>query len=220
MQRRNVASNFERVGIIEPERDSAGGIIEMRPQTNQPLHKYGEGPFCRFRIGQGTNWQRSGVYVLTLNGVAHYVGQCKNLAMIWHSVGNITPTSIAPNGRQTHCRLNTLILNESKQGAELVLWFQAVEDGGERSALKAELIGSRNPGLELVAEHLAGTVLGWMNYFGRVTYKYSSFSPRPYSVPHSGQGVCGPPRERNKRVGSGALHSMHNRSPTAPKAWS
>ena len=79
VQRSSVATTFERVGAIDPERDGSGRIIEVRPQTNQPLHKYGGGPFCRFRIAQGSNWQQSGVYVLTLNGVAHYIGECKNL---------------------------------------------------------------------------------------------------------------------------------------------
>lgn len=177
MQRSNVAPTFERVGPIDPERDGAGRIIEVQPQTNQPLHKYGGGPFCRFRIAQGSNWQQSGVYVLTLNGVAHYVGECKNLSMIWHSVGNITPTSVAPKGRQTHCRLNTLILDESKKGAELVLWFQAVEEADARSALKAELIESRNPAWNLpVSEGASYTQRGRI---GSSTQKAPNDSPSP-----------------------------------------
>ncbi len=149
MQPGTSGSNFERVGSVEPERDSLGAIIEAGPQTNQPLHKYGRGPFCRFRIAQGHNWQRSGVYVLTVNGVAHYVGECKNLAMIWGHVGHIGTRAVEAGGQQTFCRLNTLILDEAKRGSELVLWFQAVEDAGERRALKAQLIGSRNPAWNL-----------------------------------------------------------------------
>ena len=149
MQRGQATSNFERVGTVEPERDHSGAFVEVRPQTNQPLHKYGGGPFCRFRIAQEAQWQRSGVYVLTCRGQAHYVGECKNLAMIWHSIGGITASAIGRHGRETHCRLNALILDESKEGSELILWFQAVEEADARSALKAELIKSRNPAWNL-----------------------------------------------------------------------
>ena len=149
MQRSTISTAFERVGPINPERDSSGRIIEVQPQTNQPLHKYGGGPFCRFRIAQESNWQQSGVYVLTLNGVAHYVGECKSLSMIWRNVGHIAPRAVQTGGQQTFCRLNTLILEEAKQGSELVLWFQPVEDAARRSALKAELVESRNPAWNL-----------------------------------------------------------------------
>ena len=151
MERSVTGHAFERVGAIQPERDRSGAIIESRPAPHESLHKYGKGPFCRFTIAHEPGWQRSGVYVLTCGGVARYVGECKNLTMIWNSVGHITNTAVAPRGRQTHCRLNTLILNETKGKEELVLWFEAIEDDEDRSARKAQFLASRNPPWNLVS---------------------------------------------------------------------
>ena len=53
--------------------DRRGEVVGELPQSkfrnerNLRLHKYGRGPFCRFRVAQG--WQRGGVYILT-NGDA------------------------------------------------------------------------------------------------------------------------------------------------------
>ena len=140
-----VGHSFERVGAVQPERDAGGRILEVRPSTNQPLHKYGAGPFCRFQIAQGVSWRRGGVYVLACRGAAHYVGECKNLAEIWRNVGHIKLTSVGQGGHPTFCRLNNLILEETKAGAEIVLWFLHIEDVARRTESKARIIDSRNP---------------------------------------------------------------------------
>ena len=137
---------FESLGTIQPERDGRGALIEEHPRStqDQPLHKHGHGPFCRFRIAQEHHWRRSGIYVLTCSGNVRYVGECKNLAKIWNSVGRIRPSAVRQGGQQTHCRINALILNEAKHGAEVILWFHAVDDV-EHSARKARLVANLNP---------------------------------------------------------------------------
>ena len=147
MERNFEGYPFKRVGAIRPERDSRGVMLEERPEPPNNLlpHKHGRGPFCRFRIAQGGRWQRSGVYVLTSGDTVRYVGECKNLAMIWNSVGGITPSAVREGGRQTHCRINNLILNEAKQGVETVLWFLAVGDGVRRKECKAQVATALKP---------------------------------------------------------------------------
>ncbi len=139
---------FERVGVIQPERDGRGALIEERPESpaNLLLHKYGEGPFCRFRIAREDRWRRSGIYVITCGDTVHYVGECQNLAIIWNFVGRITPSAVRyKGGQQTHCRINALILDEARQGVEVILWFHAVEDDIGRSAGKSRLVDALNP---------------------------------------------------------------------------
>ena len=138
---------FERVGAIHPDRDGRGVLIEQVPSplTNSPLHKYGSGPFCRFRIAQESSWQRSGVYVVTCGDTVRYVGECKNLSMIWNSVGVIAPSAVREGGRQTHCRINNLILNEAKREVGIVLWFHPVSNSAQRKDCKAQVAAALNP---------------------------------------------------------------------------
>ena len=139
---------FESIGAIQLERYGRGVLIEESPGStqDQPLHKYGHGPFCRFRIAQEHHWRRSGIYLLTCGGNVCYVGECKNLAKIWNSVGRISRSAVRQKGgQQTHCRINVLILNEAKQGVEVILWFHTIDDDVERSARKARLLANLNP---------------------------------------------------------------------------
>ena len=148
MERGFADYSFTRVGAIRPEHDSRGALIEERPESsrNLLLHRYGRGPFCRFRIAQEGRWRRSGVYVLTCGHGVRYVGTCKNLATIWNFVGRITRSAVRyEGGQQTHCRINSLILSEVKQEAEPVLWFRAVHDDRARRALKTLLVAALNP---------------------------------------------------------------------------
>ena len=147
---------FQRVGAIRPNRDGRGVLIEHRPSppNNSALHKYGSGPFCRFKIAQESSWQRSGVYVVTCGDTVRYVGESKNLSMIWNSVGGLTSSAVREGGRQTHSRINNLILNEAKRGVEIVLWFHAVSNSTQRKACKAQVAAALNPTWNLTSPRI------------------------------------------------------------------
>ena len=148
---------FERVGTIHPKRDVRGLPVEERPRSpnNSPPHKYGSGPFCRFHIAQEGRWRSSGVYVLTCGDTVRYVGECKNLAMIWNFVGGITPSAVRyKGGQQTHCRINNLILNEARERVEIVLWFHAVWDNADRKTCKAQVVNALNPTWNLTSTRI------------------------------------------------------------------
>ena len=135
---------FKRVESIQPERNERGTLIEERVDgANSPLHNYGQGPFCRFRVAQG--WRQSGVYVLASDGKPLYVGECKNLESVWRSYGQISPSAVKKGGNQTYCRINNRILNEANQRKELILWFHAITEDKQRKRCKADLTNKLNP---------------------------------------------------------------------------
>ena len=149
MERSFAGYSFESVGPIQPKRDvGRGALIEVRPEPSPdvPLHRYGEGPFCRFRVAQDAHWRRGGVYVLTYGDSVGYVGKSEKLARVWYFVGQISPSAVRyKGGQQTHCRINTLILNEATRSTETALWFHAVEDGMRRGELKKRLVAALKP---------------------------------------------------------------------------
>ena len=181
MERRSTCHSFDRVGIVQPERDGHGLLMQWMPGSSldSPLHKYGNGPFCSFTIAQDARWRRSGVYVLTVGGATRYIGECKSLAMIWASVGHITLSSVRRGGRQTHCRLNTLILNEAEQNSEAVLWFEPIEDDAARSVRKAQLIADRNPPWDLPTSRRSPTLSDVGAPPRRRTVRASASAQRP-----------------------------------------
>ena len=141
-------TSFVRVGAIRPERDGRGELIEVRPEPTEEssLHRYGEGPFCRFRIARESHWRRGGVYAVTCGDAVRYIGKCQDLAAIWNCLGRISPSAVRQEGgQQTHCRINALILKEIKQAVEVILWFHAVEHDVDRGLLKNRSVDALNP---------------------------------------------------------------------------
>ena len=146
MERKFAGYDFEHVGEIELERDARGEVVKYRPGAGKrtPLHRFGQGPFCRFRIAQG--WRCGGIYVIECGGIACYVGECENLARIWGNVGHITPSKVLrEDGNQTHCMNNNLIFNEVAQGEKVNLWFYVIEDKKTRETVKRQVIQKCNP---------------------------------------------------------------------------
>jgi hypothetical protein len=124
---------FAKVCLIQPECDRGGQPREYLPQggyrnaRSLPLHRYGAGPFCRFRIP--ANLPVRGVYLLLLDGSVCYVGECENLSARFNmGYGQISPRNCYKGGQQTNCRLNHLILQAVKAGRQLELWFYQTPD--------------------------------------------------------------------------------------------
>ena len=154
MERSFAGYTFERAGRIRPECDDGGEVIEELPQSryankgNLPLHKYGDGPFCRFRIAQEDRWRRRGVYVLTNDDGPLYVGECKDLEARWgtRGYGSISPRNCYKGGQQTNCRINNLIYRGTMYGAAFDLWFHSVESHKQsRKAVESKLVVALNP---------------------------------------------------------------------------
>jgi hypothetical protein len=125
------ARDFEHLGTIDIERGKDGEVLTFMPQTRYTdastvaLHAYGGGPFCRFRIGRKRH--DPGLYVLTLNDVLVYAGECVHVGKRWgpNGYGGISPRNCFHGGQPTNCRVNAAILTEALQGSRIDLWFAA-----------------------------------------------------------------------------------------------
>jgi hypothetical protein len=113
---------------IEPHRDRHGSIEELFPQCrfdNQqalPLNKYGDGPFCKFKIPNGLDL--NGVYAILVDESLKYIGECEYLTSRYNmGYGNISPRNCFRGGQETNCRINNLILRAAKGGSTITLWF-------------------------------------------------------------------------------------------------
>jgi hypothetical protein len=125
--------NFEWVALIDPVRNPDGSVKEFAPQSryrNQralPLNKYGNRPFCKFKIANRHNV--SGVYAIVVDGKPKYVGECASLSRRFNmGYGNISPRNCFLDGQETNCRINSLVHIFSTQGVELSLWFLRTND--------------------------------------------------------------------------------------------
>src|SRR5262245_55166190 len=144
--------DFDHLGKIELERANDGKIRTFMPQASYRdaaaavLHANGAGPFCRFRIARKR--RDAGLYVLTLDDVPVYAGECIDVGKRWgpNGYGGISPRNCLQGGQPTNCRVNAAIFIESLRGCRIDLWF-AVHDGtrDERLAAETALIRDLNP---------------------------------------------------------------------------
>lgn len=143
---------FEHLGAIEPERDEGGDLRVFMPQARYgaasaaTLHAYGAGPFCRFRIARARH--EAGLYVVTVDEVPVYAGECVDVGRRWgpNGYGGISPRNCFQGGQPTNCRVNAAVLAEALRGSRIDLWFAAFEGPrDERLAVETFLIRSLNP---------------------------------------------------------------------------
>lgn len=135
------------IGAIQPDRGGMGQIRHFMPQSKYKkkhrlsLHKYGRGPFCRFRIS--SNLALEGVYVLLVNGSVTYVGECVDLSSRFNmGYGQISPRNCYEGGQLTNCKVNHLILETTKQGNQITLWFLKTKN---RRKIEGELRNEFHP---------------------------------------------------------------------------
>ena len=137
---------FDHICIILPERERDGTIVTHTPHlryenSSATLHKFGAGPFCRFRPPALS--KRSGVYILTVNGDPRYVGECANLRTRFETgYGNISPRNCFQGGQSTNCKVNQLILETAQANAQIDLWFRPEVD---RKLVESDLILELRP---------------------------------------------------------------------------
>ena len=125
--------SFAHVVDISPERRSDGQICEYLPQRRYrnedgiPLNRYGQGPFCKFRIP--SDMYMSGVYAITVDGDTRYIGECQSLTDRFNmGYGNISPRNCFVGGQETNCRINKLVLDAASEAKEISLWFHRTSD--------------------------------------------------------------------------------------------
>ena len=139
---------FEHVSEIEPLRNPDGSVQEFMPQSRYAnrsaikLNKYGQGPFCKFKIPNRFN--HSGVYAVIASTKVMYIGETINLSTRYNmGYGNISPRNCFLKGQETNCRLNNLICHAAKRGEHLSLWILKTDnykviEANLRASLKPE----------------------------------------------------------------------------------
>ncbi len=133
---------FEFMGSIIPGRDESGGVIELSPQElyekrdSVPLHKHGHGAFCKFRIAVPKGLL--GIYALAVDGDIRYIGECEDLGKRFNTgYGNISPKNCYKGGRTTNCKINHWVLDVSKAGGRVNLYFHPTP---QRKAVEKQLL--------------------------------------------------------------------------------
>lgn len=128
--------HFQLVCEIKPACDSTGQILTDLPQARYSkasasrLHRYGSGEFCRFRIPAG--WNIPGVYAILVDSHLKYIGECRDLTFRFNAgYGQISPKNCYVGGRQTNCRINTLILEATQAGSTINLYLHPASDHRE-----------------------------------------------------------------------------------------
>ena len=121
--------DFKFVQVLKPYLDEQNKIIESRPQSRYekrnklPLHKYGKGSFCKFKI-ERKHYGKRGIYAILVKKKILYIGECEDLFDRFNAgYGNISPRNCFEGGRETNCRINNLILKLFKKGLEIDLYF-------------------------------------------------------------------------------------------------
>lgn len=130
---------FTRVANLEPQRRPDGSLVERMPQAkfdnidNLPLHKYGHGPFVKFRIKGHT--KTAGVYAIVVDREVKYIGATHMLAWrINQGLGSISPKNCFFEEYHGKCRTNNLIYQAFAAGSQVSLWLYATRNHNETKA--------------------------------------------------------------------------------------
>lgn len=142
--------DFAFVQSLTPDRDAAGSIMEFNPQGDYSkanvsrLNAHGHGTFCKFRIVAQQDLERQGgVYALFVGESVRYIGECEDLASQFNTgFGTISPANCYVGGQSTNCKIKRRVLETSKAGGHVDLYFHAAPD---RKEIKRRLIVSDKP---------------------------------------------------------------------------
>jgi hypothetical protein len=116
--------------------------IRYNNQRHLKLHKFGKGPFCKFKINHNDN--HSGVYALIIGKKVKYIGECQNLRNRFNQgYGNISPRNCYEGGQQTNCHINNEIKNAIKNGNRVLLYFCVCCN--DREEIERKLIINKKP---------------------------------------------------------------------------
>lgn len=138
---------FTFVETLTPERTASGAVLELSPQGQYKkagtvrLHDYGHGTFCKFRITVPEGLV--GVYAMVVDGAVCYLGECLDLRKRFNAgYGLISPRKCYQRGQPTNCRLNQRILNVTKAGGRVDLYFHPT---AQRKMVEKQLIARYSP---------------------------------------------------------------------------
>ena len=114
----------ETIELIETK----DGKLSYEPQLRYkkadtvPLHMYGAGEFCKFKLKNAKDV--SGVYVWIIDNEVVYIGEAVNLRKRFNmGYGNISPKNCYIGGQITNCKMNKVVLEEYKNNNSIDIYF-------------------------------------------------------------------------------------------------
>ena len=159
--------------IYDPE-NGLNIKLSDRLDPTRELHRYGQGPFCKFRIKNHLNekglycyavkddFEDDGIkYIGKVTGNKYYIkyiGKVTGNKMTFGTrfnagYGNISPYNCYKKGQSTNCHINSIVNKELLDGREILVGFYVMENDIEISNLEKELIENNNPGWNIQHNH-------------------------------------------------------------------
>lgn len=136
MKRLICGLQFVQVATLHPERDGSGKVRELNPKDREG-RTLSDAPFCRFSFP--TDRRSSGVYGISVDDRMVYIGKTNNLSRRFGpgEYGDIVVPN-EPNSQVTNRRVNHGILEATRRGSTVDVWFHETHD---RDAMEALIIG-------------------------------------------------------------------------------
>ena len=117
------------------------------------LHRFGQGPFCKFKIND--HLDEKGLYCFVVNDVVKYIGKVTGNSSFGkrfnNGYGHISPYNCYapqdghPGGRLTNCHINSLVNTELLKGSTVLVGFHVMDDNIAISNSEEQLIKGNNP---------------------------------------------------------------------------
>jgi len=152
--------------IYKPEKDLNINLSGLDP--TRELNRYGQGPFCKFKIKDHLKEKGLYCYVVKDDGKddnkddSKYIGKItgnkyglKYIGKVTRDMnfekrfnagyGNISPYNCYKDGQATNCHINSIVNKELLDGREILVGFCAMENDIEISNKEKELIENIKP---------------------------------------------------------------------------
>ena len=104
------------------------GRVAYEPQQRYkkakeiPLHEYGAGEFCKFKLNKAKDV--SGVYAWVINDEVVYIGEAVNFRKRFNmGYGNISPKNCYKGGQKTNCKMNRVVLEKHRKNNSIDIYF-------------------------------------------------------------------------------------------------
>ena len=146
--------------IYDPE-NGLNISLSNRLDPTRELHRYGQGPFCEFRIKNHIN--EKGLYCYVVNGDIKYIGKVTGNSTFGKrfngGYGHISPYNCYKKekghsgGRLTNCHINSIVNKELLDGREILVGFYVMENDNDISNLEKKLIKKISPEWNILYNH-------------------------------------------------------------------
>ncbi|RDI72472.1 DUF7662 domain-containing protein [Halopelagius longus] len=147
---------FETVSRLDPDRTDDGVVAVQTPQREyeasdeRAVHSDGWGPFCRFEV-RDPRASRPGVYLVTVDDEAVYVGEAADVADRFSSgYGDVSPADCYEGGAERVCRVNTNVFHAARAGKDVHVHLHSTadfegtdeENGALRRIIRGDLLSA------------------------------------------------------------------------------